>query len=559
MLNWLSVQNLAIVEEAEIEFGPSFNVITGETGAGKSVIMGALGLLLGNRADKSAIRTGADHCEISAEFTLAPGTLPKLRAFLAENSLISDDEPDSILVRRVITHASSRNFVNGSAVNLNVLRSIASAMVDVHAANENAAILDPANQLDVLDRFAGLQEDLDEVRRLWEHLSDIRREKAAFATSLPSPEEAARLRRDCEEIERADVHAGEDDELTARHDLAANSRSVIELASQVCGGLTDGEDSIAQRFADCRRILRGLERIEPTKAEDFLNALDGAKEAVDELSSDLASFASEVEIDEQEFQEMEERMRLLQTLKRRYGPTLDDVLAHLERVRERVSAFDDAELRRKEFEKREAEAYRKYQDAAACLREKRKAAAGKLEDALSKETRKLGFLKAAYQLEFSAAKEGPLGADAVTFLFSANPGVPMIPLRDVASSGEVARVMLAVKTVLAAVDEIPVLVFDEIDANIGGETACRVGEELALLGRYKQIVSISHLAQVAVCADTHFRVAKHVSGGRTLSGILSLDDTARVKEIARMLGGGESASAHAEDMLKQAKKAGGKK
>ena len=559
MLNWLSVQNLAIVEEAEIEFGPSFNVITGETGAGKSVIMGALGLLLGNRADKSAIRTGANHCEISAGFTLAPGVLPKLRAFLEENALISADEPDSILVRRVITHSSSRNFVNGSAVNLNVLRAIASAMVDVHAANENAAILDPANQLDVLDRFAGLQKELNAVRECWDELAAVRREKAAFAASLPSPEEAARLRRDCEEIERADAHAGEDDELTARHDLAANSRSVIELASQVCGGLTDGEDSISQRFAECRRILRGLERIEPTKAEEFLNSLDSAKEAVDDLSSELASFASEVEIDEQEFQEMEERMRLLQTLKRRYGPTLDDVLAHLERVRERVAAFDDAELRRKGFERQEAEAYQKYQTAAARLGEKRRAAAGKLEEALSKETRKLGFLKAAYQLEFSEAKEGPLGNDAVTFLFSANPGVPMIPLRDVASSGEVARVMLAVKTVLATVDEIPILVFDEIDANIGGETACRVGEELALLGRYKQIISISHLAQVAVCAATHFRVAKHVADGRTLSGIRKLDDAARVKEIARMLGGGESASAHAEDMLKQVKKTGKKK
>lgn len=554
MLNWLSVQNLAIVEEAEIEFGPAFNVITGETGAGKSVIMGALGLLLGNRADKSAIRTGADHCEISAGFTLAPGTLPKLRAYLAENALVSEEEPDGVLVRRVITHSSSRNFVNGAAVNLNVLRTIASAMVDVHAANENAAILDPANQLEVLDRFAGLQKELEVVRSCWDKLAAVRREKAAFAESLPSPEEAARLRRDCDEIERADVHAGEDDELTARHDLAANSRSVIELASQVCGGLTDGEDCISQRFADVRRILRGLERIEPVKAEEFLSALDGAKEAVDELSSDLASFASGVEVDEHEFQEMEERMRLLQTMKRRYGPTLDDVLAHLDRVRERVAAFDDAELRRREFEKQEADALKDYRDAAARLGEKRRAAAGKLETALSKETRKLGFLKASYRIEFSAAKDGPLGTDAVTFLFSANPGVPMVPLRDVASSGEVARVMLAVKTVLATVDEIPILVFDEIDANIGGETACRVGEELALLGRYKQIISISHLAQVAVCADTHFRVAKHVSEGRTLSGIRKLDDAARVKEIARMLGGGDSAAAHARDMLKQAGK-----
>ncbi|MBO7089617.1 MAG: AAA family ATPase, partial [Lentisphaeria bacterium] len=183
MLNWLSVQNLAIVEEAEIEFGPSFNVITGETGAGKSVIMGALGLLLGNRADKSAIRTGADHCEISAGFTLPPDSLPKLRAFLADNALISEDEPDSVLVRRVIAHNSSRNFVNGSAVNLNVLRAIASAMVDVHAANENAAILDPGNQLDVLDRFAGLQKELSLDRVRWDALTDARREKAEFDSS----------------------------------------------------------------------------------------------------------------------------------------------------------------------------------------------------------------------------------------------------------------------------------------------------------------------------------------------------------------------------------------
>ena len=552
MLNWLSVQNLAIVEEAEIEFGPAFNVITGETGAGKSVIMGALGLLLGNRADKSAIRTGADHCEIAAGFTLAPGALPELRAFLAENALVQEDDPDGILVRRVITHTSSRNFVNGAAVNLNVLRTFASAMVDVHAANENAAILDPANQLDVLDRFAGLQDDLARVGRLWDDLAAVRREKDAFAASLPSPEEAARLRRDCDEIERADVHSGEDDELAARHGLAANSRTVIELASQVCAGLTEGEDSISLRFADCRRVLRGLERIEPGKAEAFLSALDGAKEAVDELSSDLASFASEVEVDEQEFQEMEERMRLLQTIKRRYGPTLDDVLSHLDRVRERVAAFDDAELRRAEFVKQETAALQAYRTAAAALGEKRRAAAGKLEEALSKETRKLGFLKAAYRLEFAAAKEGPLGADAVTFLFSANPGVPMIPLRDVASSGEVARVMLAVKTVLAEVDEIPILVFDEIDANIGGETACRVGEELALLGHSKQVIAISHLAQVSVCADTHFRVAKHVVDGRTLSGIRKLGAADRVKEIARMLGGGDSAYAHAEDMLKHA-------
>lgn len=553
MLNWLSVQNLAIVQEAEVEFGSSFNAVTGETGAGKSVFMGALSLLFGARADKSAIRNGARQCEISAEFSIAPGTQPALRAILEENSLISPDSPDTILVRRVMTATSSRNFINGASVTLALLRTISSYLVDVHAANENASILDSANHLIVLDRFAGLHDECNAVRTAWEALAALRKEREQFAEDLPSPEEANRLRRDRVEIEQAGLHAGEDDELEARHTLAANAHTVLEIASATCSALTESEESLSSRLADCRRMLLSLDRIEPVKAGEFLTALDGIRDSIDGLSCDLASFADSVEINENDFNEMEARMRLIQTLKRRYGPTLDDVLEHLENLCERLNAFDDAALKRAEFDKQEKGLYEVWHKAAEELSAKRRQTARELEEVLSSETRKLGFLQASYHIEFSTAQDGANGFDHVEFLFSANPGMPLIPLRDVASSGEVARVMLAVKTVLANADDIPTLVFDEIDANIGGETACRVGEELALLGKSKQIISISHLAQVAVCADTHFRVVKSAEDNTTVSRIARLDDAARVKEIARMLGGGESALTHAADMLKKRK------
>lgn len=554
MLNWLRVHNLAIVQEADIEFGPAFNAITGETGAGKSVIMGALDMLFGSRADKSVIRTGEHQCEIAAEFSIQPGKLAALRTILEDSSLISPDMPDQLLIRRVITPTTNRNFVNGSPVTLGLLRMLSSYLVDVHAVNENASILEESNQLAVLDRFAGLQNDCAEVKRLWDALTQIRREREEFNTNLPSSMEATELRRDCREIEQANIFDGEDTDLEARHALAANAHTIIELCLAAENILTDSEDSIAMRLAECRRILLSLDKIEQANASVFIETIDQVRESIDSLSSSLNSFSSGVEIDENEFQEMEKRMHLLRTLKRKFGPTLTDVLAHLESTRTRLQAFEDAEIKREDFAKQENTAYQSWHHQAEILSNKRKQAAGQLETVLSEETRKLGFLQASYSLRFSRAQDNALGIDHVTFLFSANPGVPMIPLKDVASSGEVARVMLAVKTVLADIDEIPTLVFDEIDANIGGETACRVGDELAKLGRSKQIISISHLAQVAVCADTHFRVAKQAEGNTTISSIIQLNAHDRSHEIARMLGGGTAAIKHAEKMLQEAHK-----
>ncbi len=548
MLKWMHIENLALVERADMEFGPGFNVISGETGAGKSVIMGGVGLLLGERADKSMIRIGETRCEISGEFQPDERSAAAIQPLL-EDAGIAVREDSSLLVRRVITASTSRNFLNDSPVTLQILRAIGERLVDIHGANENQHLLKVRNQLDMLDHFGRHDTELAGTRRIWQALSSLRQEREQFAASMPSAEETARFRRDAAEIEKAAPESGEDDALAEKHALAAHSRTLIELAMSAANALSECEDSIQDRIGTVRRLLADMEKCDPNGAGKFLLALDQTASAVSDLSGSLSDYAAEVEIDEAAFQAMEERLHVLQTLKRRYGPTLDDVLKHLDTLRDRIDAYDNAEQRRQDFDRREKELRAELDRACAALSEKRKTAAGVIARKTAAELRKLGFKKAEFAVDLSPAEPGADGADKVEFMFSANPGVPAMPLREVASSGELSRVMLALKTVLAEADFIPILIFDEIDANIGGETATKVADEIALLASNKQILCISHLAQIASRASVQFNVSKESQGEATFTHIRRLDHAGRIKEIARMLGGGDAAAKLAAKML----------
>ncbi len=547
MLLWMKLKNLALVAEAEIEFASGFNVISGETGAGKSVIMGGVSLLLGARADKSAIRSGTDRCEISAEFRI-PGYAAGRITDILEESGVEHTEDNTLLIRRVITQSSTRNFINGSPVPLPVLKMLGALLIDIHAANENQSLMQSAEQLRTLDRFAALAPLLEQTASAWRTLEDLKNQQAEFLLSMPSAEEAEDIRKDITMIRRVNPESGEDEQLAIRHATAANARNIIEIASQVSTGLTDGDESLFDRIADIRRLLAGLEKYDPA-GSDFLTRLDQISDHVSELSADLADRAANVELDEQEFMAMEERMRMLQMLKRRFGPTLDDALAHLADLQTRIDTFDQAENLRKDWEKRISEQEKIFRQNCMELTAARTAACGQLAEQLTAETEKLGFAQARFDLQLSPAEPNILGADKLQIMFSANPGVPLLPLKDVASSGEIARVMLAAKTVLAEADEIPVLIFDEIDANIGGETAMRVGREIASLGERKQVICISHLPQVVRLAERHFLVAKSTDGTETRSRICELDQAGRLKELERMLGGGDAARKHAASLL----------
>lgn len=549
MLKWMRLKNLALVDKADMEFGPGFNVITGETGAGKSVIMGGVGLLLGGRADKSAIRIGTDRCEVSGEFFVGDGSASRVKAILDEAG-IESDPAGNLLVRRVITASSSRNFVNESPVTLQILHRIGEVLVDIHGASENHQLLKNQNQLDMLDRFGRLDAELAEVRAVWSELAKLRQEKKSFAESMPSAEETARFRRDAAEIEKAAPVSGEDEELEARHTVAAHSKSIIEVALTAANALSECEDSLADRVGQIRRMLGDLEKFDPDHAEQFIRAIEEISAQVMSLSNDLTDHASEVDIDEGEFMAMEERLRVLQTMKRRYGPTLDDVLAHLAFLQSKIEAYDNSEVIRENFGKREKELLSRLTAACARLSAARKKAGKALAKQIGSELKKLGFKRSDFEVVVMDAAPGADGADRIEFMFTANPGVPLMPLREVASSGELSRVMLAAKTVLAEADSIPILIFDEIDANLGGETASRVGQEIAALAENKQILCISHLPQVACNASVHFMVSKESAADVTTTYIRRLDKASRINEISRMLGGGEIAHEHAEAMLK---------
>lgn len=549
MLKWMRLKNLALVDKADMEFGPGFNVITGETGAGKSVIMGGVGLLLGGRADKSAIRIGTDRCEVSGEFFVGGGSASRVKAILDEAG-IEPDLAGNLLVRRVITASSSRNFVNESPVTLQILHRIGEVLVDIHGASENHQLLKNQNQLDMLDRFGRLDAELAEVRAVWSELAKLRQEKKSFAESMPSAEETARFRRDAAEIEKAAPVSGEDEELEARHTVAAHSKSIIEVALTAANALSECEDSLADRVGQVRRMLGDLEKFDPDHAEQFIRAIEEISAQVMSLSNDLTDHASEVDIDEGEFMAMEERLRVLQTMKRRYGPTLDDVLAHLAFLQSKIEAYDNSEVIRENFGKREKELLSRLTAACARLSAARKKAGKALAKQIGSELKKLGFKRSDFEVVVMDAAPGADGADRIEFMFTANLGVPLMPLREVASSGELSRVMLAAKTVLAEADSIPILIFDEIDANIGGETASRVGQEIAALAENKQILCISHLPQVACNASVHFMVSKESAADVTTTHIRRLDKASRINEISRMLGGGEIAHEHAEAMLK---------
>ena len=548
MLKWMKIKNLALVGEADIEFGAGFNVISGETGAGKSVLIGGAALLLGERADKSSIRNGADRCEVSGEFSIDKPSLKKrVAAMLSEAGI--DEGDGSLSVRRVITASSTRNFINDSPATLQTLKEIGELLVDIHGANEHQTLLRCSVQMALLDRYAKLEDLLDFCEDAWLSLRKLRERREATLSQMPDQREADRLREEMEEIEKAKFHIGEDAEVSARHMAGAHSRQIVELASKAAAALTESESSVSDSISTVRRLLQDLERFDPAKGEEFLKSCESAISTVRELSRDISYYASSVDMDEREFALLEERLRVLQTLKRRYGPTLEDVMERVERSKERLSSFERSSQIREEMDQEEAALKARHLELCGKLRKGRAAAAVKLSKEVIKELERLDFLKSAFSVALGDAEPGPNGHDKVEFMFSANPGQPERPLREVASSGEMSRVMLAIKCVLAEADSTPLLIFDEIDVNIGGRTAIKVGSGLAKLGDTHQVLCISHLPQVAAKGQTHFLVEKSLSEGSAVTQISRIAGEQRVKEISRMLGGGKAATAHARELL----------
>jgi len=553
MLTQLSVRNLAIVEEASVAFGPGLNIITGETGAGKSVLMGALDLVLGGRADKSAIREGAQEASVEATFSLRDPE--KIDLLLAESGLPACEE-GTLLIRRLISAAGTgRCLVNDAQATLQTLRKIGCLLVDIHGPYDHQSLLDSDFQRRVLDAYGHCETVLAAYSETWQEREACKRQLEELQGGAADvTEEIDRLQFMVDEINLANLSEADEEELIQRHAEAANAEQILALGSAIASALVDGDSSAFDLLASTQAQLSELANILP-EAGDWRKEAQNIATQLQELGRALDDRLSKIDSDPERLQQLEERMALVQKLKRKYGNSVASILETCEKHETRLQ---DLLTRTERIEKLNAtlsNLTRTLTQKAERLTQARTSAATKLAKAITTELRDLGFLKSGFSVDLSPIDPAPHGADAISFGFAPNPGEPMRALKAIASSGEIARVMLAVKAVLASHDSIPVLVFDEIDANIGGEVGRAVGQKLRRVAKDHQVISITHLPQSAVYGQQHYRVTKDVIKNRTRMQITLLEGDARVDEIARMLGGKGLTSvieSHARELLASA-------
>ena len=535
LLQLLRIKNLALVEDLEWEIAPGFTAITGETGAGKSIIIGALQLLLGERADKSLVRTGADTCTVEAIFH--DDDFAKWNARFEESGIEPCDN-DLILKRSLSLSGTNRQFINGSPTTLANLKELGDDLVDLHGPHDHQSLLSPDRQLDLLDAFANAGETRQKFGKIFRQLRALEAEHAALNTAETAREqELDLLRHQVNEIALANLSTEEEARIESRYRLASNSRRLIEIASAVATKLSEADEAILAQLGETQKLLRELEKLDPSMA----TAANTHKTAVVELSEiarDLRRYAENLDLDPEQLTALEQRVSLFETLKRKYGATIPEVIAFGERAAERMRKIEgrDEELQRltSEIATHSTELRR----VGEALRKLRAKAAPKLSEMVRRNLRDLGFKQSQFEARTSEMETlRTSGLDAVDLLFSPNPGEPLKPMRAIASSGEISRLMLAIKSALAAQDAVPLLVFDEIDANVGGEVAHAVGARMRELAKQHQVLCITHLPPVAAAATSQFVVTKEVRGGRTFTLLREVSGKARREEIARMLGG----------------------
>ena len=552
MLLELRLRNVAVIESVTLPLADGLNVLSGETGAGKSLIVGALGLLLGERAAPDRVRRGADRASVEATFRLGERTAA--RAWLDAQG-IDVDEDLLILKREVAAGGRSRAWVNGSPVTVAQLRALGALLVVIHGQHEAQALLDPALQRETLDAFAGA---LELARAVAEAHERVRAARAARAELEARRAEAARradyLRFVVEEIDAARLRVGEEEELDAEHRRLAHAEELRALSADAAAALHGGHGAVLERLAPVRRALAQLQRIDPTR-DGWPVSLDGAYLALEELSRELTHYAETLDVDPARLRDVEMRRALITQLLRKHGPTVADVLATAASARTELSLVDDIEAARAQADAELAAAVSAHAEVTRALSARRRESAAQLSRGVSPLLDELGMAGGRFDVDLAPLDEaGAYGAERIQFRVALNAGLAAGALDRVASGGELSRVMLALSTVLASAQTVTTLIFDEVDAGVGGSVAWQVGALMRRVARHHQVLAISHLAQIAACAHHHIVVRKAASDGWTTAdtGVLTGDD--RVVELARMLGGDAERAvsrAHARELLER--------
>ena len=572
MLEELRIQNFAIIDDLTLRFGPGFNVITGETGAGKSIIIDAMSLLLGGRADATTVRAGEERALVEGDFLVPPAVQEALLPLLVENDLLAGDPGLVTLAREVRANGRSLARVNGVTVRLDVLREVGGLVVDIHGQSEHLSLLKPRQHIYLLDRYAALEDLRAALAGLVSRLRGLRTEIAGL---LRDEAETARridmLTYQLEEIRAVNPTPDEEQAIREERTRLANSERLAELAEEAYALLLAGgadHPAATDLLQQAAIVMRRLADIDPTQAEQFQWAERLSVEA-EELGTAMRHYRESVEFSPQRIDELEERLEAINRLKRKYGGTVQAALDFAARAEAELSAIEHSEERLAELRQQEDDLLHSIGELAARLSEARQQAAGRLARSIEQELAELRMQGGRFEVSITHRPDPEGGAyvgdarlafdstgvDDVEFLMTANPGEPLRPLSKVASGGEISRIMLAIKGVLGRVDHTPTLIFDEIDQGIGGRIGAVVGEKLWGLSAAHQVLVVTHLAQLAGFADTHFRISKLQRGGRTVTVADVLDDKARVDELAAMLGAHtDSARQGAHDILMLARR-----
>lgn len=535
MLQNLHVKNLALIDETEVEFGPGLNILSGETGAGKSIIIGSINLALGEKVQKEMLRDNGESALVELIFFVEDAdTIEDIRALDIEM------EDDTVILSRKITGGRAIGRINGEAVSASKMKAVASLLIDIHGQHEHQSLLSKKKHLEILDTFA--KEALgDKKEKLTQCYQEYRKLKDELEHANLDGEERARelsfLEYEVKEIEEAQLTVGEDEELEAVFRKYSNGKKIMDAVGAANAATSEDDESASERIGRALRELSSVsgydERVK--EMEEQLTEIDNL---LSDFNHELASYLSDEEFDEETFYETEKRLDLINHLKSKYGNTIADIIKYGEEKEERINVLNDYDAYLAGLQKNVSEKEKQLEQLSKKVSDIRKKESKKLTESIKNALLDLNFLDVQFTMEFAETDYTANGIDDAQFLISTNPGEPVKPLGKVASGGELSRIMLAIKTVMAS-DKIGTLIFDEIDSGISGRTAQMVSEKMNVLGRNHQIICITHLPQIAAMADSHFLIEKSVENQATVSKIHKLTDEQSVEELARMLGGVE--------------------
>ena len=553
MLELLHIENIAIIEAADIEFAPGFNALTGETGAGKSIVIDSLSAVLGQRTSRELIRTGAEKAFVSAAFS---GMAPELTEELG----IQPEADGTLLLQREIqTDGKNVCRVNGRPVTVGQLRALGARLLNIHGQHDGQQLLDEEQHLLYLDSFGRTEGLLTEYREKYQAMAALRRQMQAL--EMDEAEKARRvdtLTYQLQELERAKLRPGEEQELQSRRTLLHNAEKFISAVSgaDFCLNGDDGSDGAANLVRQAQESLASVRGLDPELGELY-DRLEAAYSEIYDLADTIRDKREDFDFSPQELDRVEGRLDQLYRLKKKYGPTVEEMLEYQTRCRRELDDIQDAGDTLLHLEKQLKKAEKAARQAAEALSQARHEAAGRLEEQILTELRQLDMGKIRFAICFTEQALAENGADQVRFLMSANVGEELRPIHKIASGGELARIMLAMKNVLSEQDQVGTMVFDELDTGVSGRAAQKVAEKMARISRTKQVLCVTHLPQLAAMADTHFSVEKGEQDGRTFTRVVQLDRAQRQHELARLTGGASISATMLEsagELLDQADK-----